>query len=78
MQNSSVVNNKGTKIWKQLLTLGYFSTGMSILIVFFTINPEELPCGLSQLLDRMEHACSLKYKMKFGPKKINYLKTRTF
>jgi len=51
MQNSSVVNNKGTKIWKQLLTLGYFSTGMSILIVFFTINPEELPCGLNQLLD---------------------------
>jgi len=49
MQNSSAVNNKGAKIWKKLLTLGYFSTGMSILIVFFTINPE-VPCGLSQLL----------------------------
>jgi len=33
------------------LKLGYLSTGMSILIVFFTIKLDELPCGLSQFLD---------------------------
>uniref|UniRef100_A0A0A9D8Y6 Uncharacterized protein n=1 Tax=Arundo donax TaxID=35708 RepID=A0A0A9D8Y6_ARUDO len=60
------------------LKLGYWSTGMSILIVFFTMKPEELPCGLSQFLDggwNMPGPCNIEQNMAEENKQVE---TRIF